>query len=86
MSWTLVPDDRVARIASRGTCYPGCQHRDCDAARLAHEVLVSRNAPPPPPAATGWWTRPRFSVEQAVFAWVGITVGRILYAILQKEW
>ncbi len=79
MSWTLVPDDRVARIASRGTCYPGCQHRDCDAARLAHEVLVSRNAPPPPPAATGQWTRPRFSARYLFWYTIGFSIAQGVY-------
>lgn len=37
-----VPLDRVAIIAARGVCWSGCRHRDCDAARLAREVLASR--------------------------------------------
>lgn len=37
-----VPIQRVALIAARGECWHGCRHRDCDAARLAREVLERR--------------------------------------------
>lgn len=42
MTAERIPAARVALIAARGVCWPGCRHRDCDAARLAREVLERR--------------------------------------------